>query len=370
MTYRLLVVAGENAVLRALPEQLGSSVSVKILDDANDALWEVRSDPPEAVIADVHLSGMSGIELAEIIPNFDVPTRVLLWSADPADPARHQAAELGVYRFLDSQSSLDDLHRALHDAMSDAQAAQTSSGEAAQVAEPELEPAPAPEPTRREFTPARVVLPSRAEQEAAAREARDKEAREKEAREKETARPHRPEPSSRSGGLASRATKAAVAERSAPRSEAPKSDAPASRARPQTTSSGTMVITEDRLGDIRQVMGQLAQDLGAQAIMLTDRAGMVLADVGNTDGMPMMMIVLPLLSTAFSTVGEVARQLRDDDATTLYIHDGTNYDLYCFDVAGRHLLVLVFNKKVVSSKIGSVWISAKRAVRELRDVLG
>jgi DNA-binding NarL/FixJ family response regulator len=363
MAYRLLVVAGENAVLRALPEQLGATVSVKILDDANDALWEVRSDPPEAVIADVHLSGMSGIELAEIIPNFDVPTRVLLWSADPADPARNQAAELGVYRFLDSQSSLDDLHQALHEAMSDAQAAAARIAEAIPVAEPE--PDPAPEPPRREFTPARVVLPTRAEQEAAAKEAREKEAREKEAREKEIARSSRPEPSARSGGLASRATKAAVAERNTPKNEPA-----AARPRTQVTSSGTMVVTEDRLGDIRNVMSQLAQDLGAQAIMLTDRAGMVLADVGNTDGMPMMMIVLPLLSTAFSTVGEVARQLRDDDATTLYIHDGTNYDLYCFDVAGRYLLVLVFNKKVVSSKIGSVWISAKRAVRELRDVLG
>jgi len=54
---------------------------------------------------------------------------------------------------------------------------------------------------------------------------------------------------------------------------------------------------------------------------------------------------------------------------TLYIHEGVNYDLYCFDIVQRFLLVLVFNKKVATSKIGTVWISTKRAIRELHDEL-
>jgi hypothetical protein len=113
-------------------------------------------------------------------------------------------------------------------------------------------------------------------------------------------------------------------------------------------------------------MSGLAQDLGTQSVMLTDRAGMVLVEVGQASNLP-MMIVLPLLSTGFSTTGEVARQLREEDATSVYIHEGASVDLYCFDVMQRFLLVLVFNKKVASSKIGAVWINAKRAIRELRD---
>ena len=61
--------------------------------------------------------------------------------------------------------------------------------------------------------------------------------------------------------------------------------------------------------------------------------------------------------------------MHEDDATTVYIHEGVSYDLYCFDVVQRFLLVLVFNKKVASSKIGAVWVNAKRAIRELRDQL-
>lgn len=111
------------------------------------------------------------------------------------------------------------------------------------------------------------------------------------------------------------------------------------------------------------------QNLGAQCIMLTNREGMILADVGDKGKLP-LMILLPLLSTSFSTAGEVSRLLQEKEATTLYIHEGTNYDLYCFDVVQRFFLVLVFNKKIAGAKIGSVWIDAKRAIRELRTALG
>ena len=131
---------------------------------------------------------------------------------------------------------------------------------------------------------------------------------------------------------------------------------------------GNLVITQKNSNAIKSVMSQLAQDLGTQSVMLTDRAGMTLVEVGSAPNLP-MMIVLPLLSTGFSTTGEVARQLREEEATSVYIHEGANVDLYCFDVMQRFLLVLVFNKKVASSKIGAVWINAKRAIRELREAL-
>ncbi|RMD74585.1 MAG: response regulator, partial [Chloroflexi bacterium] len=129
-----------------------------------------------------------------------------------------------------------------------------------------------------------------------------------------------------------------------------------------------LIVTEQNIAAIRSIMGQLGQDLGTQSIMLTDRAGMILVETGDKGNLP-LMVVLPLLSTGFSTTGEVARQLREEDATSVYIHEGVNIDLYCFDVAQRFLLVLVFNKRVASSKIGAVWVNAKRAIRELREVL-
>lgn len=333
MSYRLLVVPGEHETLRALSGQFGDDVEVRLIDSANDALWEVRSDPPAAIIAAVDLPGMSGLEMAEILPNFDVPTRVLLWSREPDQSLQKQAESYGIYRFLHGAISPDDLHAALYAEVSPPPpAAEPAALPVAPAAPP---PAPEPEPvaSAERFTPARVRLPARNDR------------------------------------LASRAR---PAERPTP-PPAPVAAPPPPSAAPAATAGrrrdGTLILTADNITPIRSIMSQLAQELGAQCIMLTDRAGMVLVEVGSTDKLP-VMILLPLLSTSFSTAGEVARQLREEDATTLYIHEGVNYDLYCFDVLQRFLLVLVFNKKVASSKIGAVWVNTKRSIRELRDVLG
>jgi len=331
MAYRLMVIPGSSEALSALPGQLGE-VEVKLLESVNDALWEVRSNPPEAIIADVDLPDMNGLEMAEILSSFDVPTRVLLYSRSQNAGAQKQAEEFGVYNFLQEPISREELHAALHEAL-----AATPPEPVAPPPEPEPEPAPPPPPPQREQpAPARVRLPAA------------------------TAR------AVRSGGSGSRP---APAPRSAP--PAPEED-PATSAAPTPRHGArrkdTLVLTADNLAPIQSVMSRLAQDLGTQCIMLTDRAGMVLVEVGTTHDLP-TMILLPLLSTSFSTTGEVARQLHEEDATTLYIHEGVNYDLYCFDIVQRFLLVLVFNKKVATSKIGTVWISTKRAIRELHDEL-
>jgi DNA-binding NarL/FixJ family response regulator len=355
MTYRLVVVANENAPLRALAGELGDTVQVQMFDSANDALWELRANPPEVVIAEVDLPGMTGLELAEIIPNFELPTRVVLWSDMPNEQTRKQAAEFGVFKVMGGNLSANELRTTLDAAFHDAREAALNQPEP--EPEPEPEPPPPPRAERREFTPARVTLPSVAEREKQAEREKEKE------KEKEVAPPSR-------GGLGSRAR--AAADRPAPARAAPASATPPPPppAAPSTRRSagGNLVLTAENITPIRSIMSQLGQDLGAQSIMLTDRAGMVLVDVGTTDNLP-MVIVLPLLSTSFSTAGEISRMMHEDDATTVYIHEGVSYDLYCFDVVQRYLLVLVFNKKVASSKIGAVWVNAKRAIRELRDQL-
>jgi DNA-binding NarL/FixJ family response regulator len=378
MSYRLMVVAAEHAPLRDMASQLGDEVQVQLFTSPNDALWEVRANPPEALLAEMDLPGMSGLELAEILPNFELMTRVVLYSPTD-DSARAEAESVGVFRFLHGVISTDQLRAAVHAA---AQAATAAAAEVA--AQPEPEPEPEPEPPRsaraslrpitraapppappappprstsaasderREFTPARVTLPSRAEREATANAA--------------------PAPAAAKGGLAAR-SKAAAARAPEPRPAAP---APSSAATDASgagawrSTSSNLIVTEKNINTIRSVMIQLSKDLGTQSVMLTDRAGMVLVEVGTAHNLP-MMIVLPLLSTGFSTTGEVARQLREEDATSVYIHEGASVDLYCFDVMQRFLLVLVFNKQVVSSKIGAVWINAKRAIRELREAFG
>jgi CheY-like chemotaxis protein len=400
-----MVVAAENAPLRGLVGQLGDAVSVQFFDSANDALWEVRSNPPEALLAELDLPGMTGLELAEILPNFELPTRIVLYSPTD-DAARSDAEAAGVFKFLFGPLTLDELRSTL-----DA-AASAAAEVAAAVPEPEPEPEPLPPPEprrpmlraprpverpvrparpapppppppepvegkpyeRRDFTPARVVLPSRAEREAAAAaesaaasSSTSSSAAASSSTSSSAAASSSTSSSAAKGGLAAR-SKAAASRAPTPPEPAPRSTTIDDEVSPWRGNAGNLVVTEKNVSAIKAVMMQLSKDLGTQSVMLTDRAGMTMVEVGSAPNLP-MMIVLPLLSTGFSTTGEVARQLREEHATSVYIHEGVNVDLYCFDVMQRFLLVLVFDKQVISqrSKIGAVWLSGKRAIRELRE---
>ncbi|WP_322510695.1 response regulator [Chloroflexus sp.] len=385
MTYRIVVVARTNSILRGLPEAMAGDATVQLFDSANDALWAISTEPPDLVLSELELDEMSGLDLAEIVPNFDPHTRVVLWGAGVSNTDRERAQAAGVSTVLSGDVSLDTVRAAVNRALDVPRseptpvapptpapatmhaAAETARSEPPALAAKKETPAPPPADTTppRAFTPARVVLPSRAEREAAERAAR--EAAEREAAERAAREAAAREATHHRGGLAARSRAAAERRTSAP---PPAAASPATSEPPLGWRSDgrNLIVTEQNIAAIRSIMSQLGQDLGTQSIMLTDRAGMILVETGDKGNLP-LMIVLPLLSTGFSTTGEVARQLREEDATSVYIHEGVNIDLYCFDVAQRFLLVLVFNKRVASSKIGAVWVNAKRAIRELRDVL-
>ncbi|HMO56659.1 MAG TPA: response regulator [Roseiflexaceae bacterium] len=328
MAHRLLIVPGDSDELRGLAEHLTGGVATQVFESANDALWEVRNSPPDAIIANVQLDGMSGLDIAEILPNFGVDTRVLLWSRTGDLAAAQQAASLGVYRYLSGQASTDDLHDAVHTALRDVPVpvapAEPAAAEPVTPAEPV---APAEPPNRR--------APERAGRTLAARAARDR-----------TEQPAATPP----------------AEPAAP------APAPAERPFPRRRDGGALVLTPEDLHQIRLRMESLDRDVGSRCILLADRAGMVLAETGHSQGLP-TMVLLPLLSTSFSTAGQITQMLNEKESSALYVHEGTRFDLYCFDVMQRFMLVIVFEKSATSAKIGSVWVYAKRAIRDIQQLL-
>ena len=336
MAYRLLIIPGDNADLRALSGQLAEDVEVQVLDSANDALWEVRNSPPEAIVADMELPGMSGMDLAEILPNFGVPTRVVLWSRAPDHKAAEQAASHGVHTFLNGPLSSSQLHDAVYHALGRGEEAAGRAGArclslSQRLSQHRRAPAPPAVAAHTEGGPdllrrRRIPPPPPAE-------------------------PERPR-------------RAAAAQPAAPPPAEPPARKPAPRPR-----GGSLVLTEENMKSIRARLEVLSQDIGSQCILLANRAGMVLTEVGITSGLP-TMILLPLLSTSFSTAGQISQMLREEESTALYMHEGNRYDLYCFDILQSFMLVIVFDKGgAATAKIGSVWVYAKRAIRDMQELL-
>ena len=327
MAYRLLVVPGDNEALRALEGQLGSDVKVLVLSNANDALWEVRNDPPEAIISDVDLPGMSGLDLAEILPNFGVPTKVVLWSREPDPQAQQQATSHGVHHFLSGPISQAELHNIVYDVLRHAESSSTAT------------PADHLDNLVPETTTEVPVAPSKPVPEL----------------------DNKPVASNESVSIED---KASVQEPV----ESKPSSSPQSSRKSGRRSTGPLVLTADNITPVRNRMSELLDDVGAQCILLTDRAGMVLTEVGKTAELP-TIILLPLLSTSFSTAGQISQVLQETESSALYMQEGSHYDLYCFDVLQRYMLVLIFDKAASATKIGTVWVYAKRAIRNMQDML-
>jgi CheY-like chemotaxis protein/predicted regulator of Ras-like GTPase activity (Roadblock/LC7/MglB family) len=415
MEYRLLVVAGKNETLLALPSQL-SEVEVKLVEMANEALWELRSDPPHAIVAGFDLPDMSGLDLAEIIPNFDLPTPIILVSSTVDLDAQQRAAELGVHGFLENPSH-EALKSMIDSALKLGSELMAQQAEEEEEAEPEPEP-PAPSSYSEPITPVierieRTPPPAESSRSQSVIERIERTPPASESAAPEApARPSPvieriertppasetpPEPLARTparrvvpnpdppyqpperassrrvtarpgGGLGGRVNQARVAAQQNPKPTPPEPTPEPAPSQPGSRGGGITVVDRDRASRIQSVLSDLWQSLSAQCTLLTDRAGMVLAQHGETDGLP-MMILLPLLSTSFSTAGEVARQLHEEDAMTLYMHDGARYNLYCFDISQRFLLVVVFDKNIAATRIGSVWVEARSTIRKLKETL-
>jgi len=321
MTYRLIVVPGDSDELRALQSAFSGDVTVQTLDTANEALWEVRNDPPGVIIANVELPGMSGIDLAEILPNFGAPTRLVLWSRRSDPQIARQVAGFGVQHIVNSGMAIGDLRDLIYRELREAATTVTQAEEPPTVSAPEPPPRPVRQPKEEPSAPAEPPRPAR-----------------------QKAEPHRP-------------------------AEPPPARPAESAHRPARRRDGPLVLTPEDQRAIRLRMEALDRDVGSKCIILADRAGMVLVETGLTIGLP-TMVLLPLLSTSFSTAGQITQMLRETESSALYVHEGSHYDLYCFDIAQRLMLVIVFDKSGTPAKIGSVWVYAKRAIRDIQELLG
>lgn len=330
MAYRLLIVPGDNDTLRSLETQLGTDIDVQVVHTANDALWEVRNTPPDLILADVDLPGMSGLDLAELLPNFGVTTKMILWNRGGDSTVAQQAASHGVHHVLSGALDVQRLRQAVYELIAPSPTVADTSASSA-PAQPRVAPAPAKPPMSTE-QPLQQE-PPRAERN------RPRPAQERPRPEPEPARP-----------------------------EPPKQEPLLPPRRSRGSRRGPLVLTNDNLPPIRNRLSELQQEVGSQCIVLADRAGMPLTEIGSVAGVP-TMVLLPLLSTNFSTANQISSILREGDASALYMQEGTHYDLYCFDVAQRFMLVLIFEKASSATKIGTVWVYAKRAIRDMQEML-
>lgn len=137
---------------------------------------------------------------------------------------------------------------------------------------------------------------------------------------------------------------------------------------PSAPPAPKVTLTPAQQEAVRRALRDLVVSIGPQMALLVDVTGEALLAEGSAGDLPISTLAARMAS-GLAGAGELARLLKDEKFLGLSLFSGSRYDLYAFTVTPMTVLLLVFDKMVVESKLGSVWLYTRRIVEELRVAL-
>jgi len=126
----------------------------------------------------------------------------------------------------------------------------------------------------------------------------------------------------------------------------------------------------DRPGapQIARCLSSLRVDTGAHYVMLVDLSGRCLAADGQVRGLDTARIASLLVKELLNSL-ELARALKAPQPFTINYQAGALHDLYAANVGANYIVALIFDSQRGRSQIGAVWVYARRAIKELLELL-
>lgn len=118
---RRIVLVDDHALVRAGIRSLLESISgIEVIAEVGDgleALDVVRREKPDAVLLDIMLPGLNGLEVAARIKGMDTGTRILMLSMHTGPEYVARALSAGALGYLFKDSAFEELASALHSVM-------------------------------------------------------------------------------------------------------------------------------------------------------------------------------------------------------------------------------------------------------------
>ena len=111
---RILVVEDEDLVARSIERVLRKQgYEVDITHACGEALTQFRMDPHDAVVSDINLPGMSGVEFLREVRATSKETPVMLITGRPTVDTAIEAVELGAFLYLTKPFRSEELRQAV-----------------------------------------------------------------------------------------------------------------------------------------------------------------------------------------------------------------------------------------------------------------
>jgi DNA-binding NtrC family response regulator len=118
MNPRVFLVDDDDSLRRVLTLELGEvGFDVRAFPTADGVVDEVRKSPPEALLVDLRLPGVSGMELLSQVRSVDDRAQVVVFTGHGAVPEAVEAMRRGAHDFLTKPVRLDVLEQVLRRAV-------------------------------------------------------------------------------------------------------------------------------------------------------------------------------------------------------------------------------------------------------------
>ncbi len=115
---RILLIDDDRALCRSIQIQLeGEGIEVVVVHLAEDALQRMDNVRPDAILLDLHLPDMDGLEFLERIATHPLRVPVIMITARQDMEATIQAMKLGAFDYIRKPFDLDDVRLALEKAL-------------------------------------------------------------------------------------------------------------------------------------------------------------------------------------------------------------------------------------------------------------
>lgn len=124
-------------------------------------------------------------------------------------------------------------------------------------------------------------------------------------------------------------------------------------------------VTQDELARRLQ---SLVADTGAVEALLVSAAGEVVRRVGH-QSRPEMSRAAQITARLLQDSFELADLLQSEEPFTIQYQAGNVVDVYSANVGREYFLMLLFDAQKRRARIGTVWIFAQRAVKDLKEMV-
>lgn len=116
MTIKVFLIDDHSLVRAGLKMILAGELDIEVVGDAEsgeEGLPQVRRLKPDVVLCDLHLPGVSGLEITERITRSDLPTRVIIVSVLEDGPLPKRLLEAGAAGYIGKGGDAKELLRAV-----------------------------------------------------------------------------------------------------------------------------------------------------------------------------------------------------------------------------------------------------------------